>query len=384
MASTAHQARRHLPHRVAGEGAQGQAGLGRASSRPGIVVTDLLEDDYEGQPEAFEKVKKIFNILGDRVETVTPFLADGVLGKRKQRRAGRLAHRAEGRRPVRHGAASRKRDLWAERAQQAAEVLSADGRRPLHGATTSCSAVEDFVPVVLAGVGCVLLAEVAGRSLPADAGRGSARRRPDRPRRAEQGDLEAAGRRPAASTSPCSSRPFFPSLATGFMLLSWSLLSVLRGRPVPLVAVRRRARRSGSSPALAVERHRSPARRRRAGRDRRGDVRLPARASGRTTRAAAALFVVYAVGHARPATARPAKREQTLPPSGPSRSPTPSRRRLRLRLVAAPDPRPHVVPRQPVPHRGGPRRDRSARLAPQVRRARPQHQQRSSRPTSTG
>ena len=40
-------------------------------------------DDYDGQPEAFEKAKKIFNILGDRVETVTPWLADRVLAAQK-------------------------------------------------------------------------------------------------------------------------------------------------------------------------------------------------------------------------------------------------------------------------------------------------------------
>lgn len=50
---------------------------------PGIVATDLLVDDYDGQPEAFEKARKIFNILGDRVETVTPWLADQVLAARK-------------------------------------------------------------------------------------------------------------------------------------------------------------------------------------------------------------------------------------------------------------------------------------------------------------
>ena len=46
---------------------------------PGIVVTDLLLGDYDGQPEALEKAKKIFRILGDRVETVTPWLVDQVL-----------------------------------------------------------------------------------------------------------------------------------------------------------------------------------------------------------------------------------------------------------------------------------------------------------------
>jgi NAD(P)-dependent dehydrogenase (short-subunit alcohol dehydrogenase family) len=44
---------------------------------PGMVVTDLLSRDYS--PEEFAKAKKIFNILADRVETVTPWLADRVL-----------------------------------------------------------------------------------------------------------------------------------------------------------------------------------------------------------------------------------------------------------------------------------------------------------------
>ena len=46
---------------------------------PGIVATDLLVGDYDGNPEQLAKAKKIFNILGDRVETVTPWLADRVL-----------------------------------------------------------------------------------------------------------------------------------------------------------------------------------------------------------------------------------------------------------------------------------------------------------------
>jgi NAD(P)-dependent dehydrogenase (short-subunit alcohol dehydrogenase family) len=46
---------------------------------PGIVVTDLLLGDYEGQPEQFEKAKKVFNILGDDVDTVTSWIADRLL-----------------------------------------------------------------------------------------------------------------------------------------------------------------------------------------------------------------------------------------------------------------------------------------------------------------
>ncbi len=50
---------------------------------PGIVLTDLLTGDYAGDPEGFAKAKKVFNILGDRVETVTPWLADQVLSTDK-------------------------------------------------------------------------------------------------------------------------------------------------------------------------------------------------------------------------------------------------------------------------------------------------------------
>lgn len=50
---------------------------------PGIVVTDLLIGDYDTTSPEWEKSKKIFNILGDKVETVTPFLVDGILGSNK-------------------------------------------------------------------------------------------------------------------------------------------------------------------------------------------------------------------------------------------------------------------------------------------------------------
>jgi NAD(P)-dependent dehydrogenase (short-subunit alcohol dehydrogenase family) len=52
-----------------------QAGL----LSPGIVVTDLILRDYDGLPERWERAQRFFNILGDRVETVTPFLAEKIL-----------------------------------------------------------------------------------------------------------------------------------------------------------------------------------------------------------------------------------------------------------------------------------------------------------------
>jgi NAD(P)-dependent dehydrogenase (short-subunit alcohol dehydrogenase family) len=47
---------------------------------PGIVATDMLETETgELTPEQREKARRIYNILGDRVETVAPWLADQVL-----------------------------------------------------------------------------------------------------------------------------------------------------------------------------------------------------------------------------------------------------------------------------------------------------------------
>jgi len=47
--------------------------------RPGMVATDLLTKQYEDRPEEWERDKRIFNILADRVETVTPWLAAQIL-----------------------------------------------------------------------------------------------------------------------------------------------------------------------------------------------------------------------------------------------------------------------------------------------------------------
>jgi NAD(P)-dependent dehydrogenase (short-subunit alcohol dehydrogenase family) len=47
--------------------------------RPGMVATDLLTKQYEDRPEDWERDKRIFNILADRVETVSPWLAEQML-----------------------------------------------------------------------------------------------------------------------------------------------------------------------------------------------------------------------------------------------------------------------------------------------------------------
>jgi NAD(P)-dependent dehydrogenase (short-subunit alcohol dehydrogenase family) len=51
--------------------------------RPGMVLTDMLTKQFEGRPEEWERAKRIFNILADRVETATPWLARKILANDK-------------------------------------------------------------------------------------------------------------------------------------------------------------------------------------------------------------------------------------------------------------------------------------------------------------
>ncbi len=48
-----------------------------------MVATKLITKQYEGYPEEWERVKGIFNLLSDRVETVTPWLAKKILANNK-------------------------------------------------------------------------------------------------------------------------------------------------------------------------------------------------------------------------------------------------------------------------------------------------------------
>lgn len=80
---------------------------------PGIVVTDLLVGDYDISSEAWIKAKKIFNILGDKVETVTPWLADQVLASNKP--GAKVAWLTTGKAFRRFmGAGFNKRDLFVD------------------------------------------------------------------------------------------------------------------------------------------------------------------------------------------------------------------------------------------------------------------------------
>lgn len=79
---------------------------------PGIVVTDLLVGDYDMKSAQWAKAKKVLNILGDTVETVTPWLAKEVLASNKP--GATVAWLTTGKALTRFmGAAFNKRDLFA-------------------------------------------------------------------------------------------------------------------------------------------------------------------------------------------------------------------------------------------------------------------------------
>ena len=51
--------------------------------RPGMVITNLITDRYVDHPEEFERVKKIFNIIANKPEDVSPWLAKRMLKNKK-------------------------------------------------------------------------------------------------------------------------------------------------------------------------------------------------------------------------------------------------------------------------------------------------------------
>ncbi|MFT5222481.1 MAG: NADP-dependent 3-hydroxy acid dehydrogenase YdfG [Glaciecola sp.] len=74
------------------------AAVGVGTISPGMVLTDMLLGEYDHDSAEWDKTKKIFNILADKVETVTPWLAQQVLadqvgGKIEWLTAGKVARR---------------------------------------------------------------------------------------------------------------------------------------------------------------------------------------------------------------------------------------------------------------------------------------------------
>jgi NAD(P)-dependent dehydrogenase (short-subunit alcohol dehydrogenase family) len=51
--------------------------------RPGMVATDMIRNRYKDRPEEWERAKRIFNIIAEPVERVTPWLAREMLANRR-------------------------------------------------------------------------------------------------------------------------------------------------------------------------------------------------------------------------------------------------------------------------------------------------------------
>jgi NAD(P)-dependent dehydrogenase (short-subunit alcohol dehydrogenase family) len=49
------------------------------SLSPGMVMSDMILGEYAGRPADWQRARRIFNIIGERVETVAPWLAAQVL-----------------------------------------------------------------------------------------------------------------------------------------------------------------------------------------------------------------------------------------------------------------------------------------------------------------
>ncbi|MDT8304757.1 MAG: SDR family oxidoreductase [Anaerolineae bacterium] len=54
-----------------------------AALSPGMVMTDLVLQELEKEPERLQQSRRVLNIVADRLEDVTPWLAEQVLSNRK-------------------------------------------------------------------------------------------------------------------------------------------------------------------------------------------------------------------------------------------------------------------------------------------------------------
>ena len=66
-----------------------------ASLSPGMVMTDLVLGELAKDPERLERSRRIFNIIADRAETVTPWMAEQILSN--QRHGARIRWLTPGR-----------------------------------------------------------------------------------------------------------------------------------------------------------------------------------------------------------------------------------------------------------------------------------------------
>lgn len=65
------------------------------SLRPGMVVTELITRQYADRPAEWQRAKRVFNLIAERVEVVTPWLAEQVLAN--ERSGVRITYLTRGR-----------------------------------------------------------------------------------------------------------------------------------------------------------------------------------------------------------------------------------------------------------------------------------------------
>ena len=53
------------------------------SLRPGMVATDMIRNRYKDRPEEWQRARRIFNIIAEPVDHVTPWLAQKILANRR-------------------------------------------------------------------------------------------------------------------------------------------------------------------------------------------------------------------------------------------------------------------------------------------------------------
>ena len=78
---TSKSAVRYFTEALAKEAAGTPVLIGALS--PGMVLTDLLTNQKERSAEEWERTKRVYNILANHEETVTPWLVEKMLGNRK-------------------------------------------------------------------------------------------------------------------------------------------------------------------------------------------------------------------------------------------------------------------------------------------------------------
>jgi NAD(P)-dependent dehydrogenase (short-subunit alcohol dehydrogenase family) len=59
------------------------SGILVGSLRPGMVATDMIRNRYKDRPEDWERARRIFNVIAEPVDRVTPWLAREMLANRR-------------------------------------------------------------------------------------------------------------------------------------------------------------------------------------------------------------------------------------------------------------------------------------------------------------